>query len=183
MCVIHIDVRLRTWEGAPSQHITMDTKHSTTDSRIWIHMKIIHACLLFVTFGTICGFWICFNELQSLRKELNAEIAKRTVVEFTDLTVSNLPTSNESNPFEHQIVLTYEDTKGVNSKNRDLNEKEKLVRVKRRARRKAYYKEEPQDMVWLTSYSRIPVSIFHVYHLEFCQENNLFKKAYNNIMH
>ena len=137
-------------------------------------MKIIHACLLFVTIGTICGFWICFNELQSLRKELNAEIAKRTVVEFTDLTVSNLPTSNESNPFEDQIVLTYEDTKDVNSKNRDSNEKEKLVRVKRRARRKAYYKEEPQDMVWLTSSSRIPVSIFHGYHLGFCPENNLF---------
>ena len=122
-------------------------------------MKIIHACLLCVTIGTICGFWICFNELQSLRKELNAEIAKRTVVEFTDLTVHNLPTSNDSNTFEHQIVLTYEDTKDVNSKNRDLNEEEKLVRVKRRARRKAYYKEEPEDMVWLTSYSRIPVSI------------------------
>ena len=149
----------------------MDTKTSTTsstsESRIWIHMKIIHACLLIVTLGTVCGFWICFSELQNLRKELNAEIAKRSIVEFADLIVDN-PTSNKNNnndsdTSEHHIVLTYEDSNDVYRRERDVlnsdvDEGERLVRVKRRARRKAYYKNEPEDMVWLTSYSRIPVS-------------------------
>ena len=122
-------------------------------------MKIVHACLLAVTIGTICGFWICFNELQNLRKELNAEIAKRTLVELANLN-NNLPNSNKSN--EHHVVFIYKE-KDANSinilVNEDSSEEEKLIRVKRRARRKSYYKEEPEDMVWLTSYSRIPVSI------------------------
>ena len=136
----------------------MDSKQPMTDNSIWIRIKIVHACLLTVTIGTICGFWICFNELQNLRKDLNAEIAKRTIVEFAELNTKDLnQKSNESN--DHHVVLTYTDKDLNKNINDDPNDEEKLIRIKRRARRKAYYKEEPEDMVWLTSYSRIPVSI------------------------
>ena len=136
----------------------MDSKQPVTDNRIWIHIKIVHACLLTVTIGTICGFWTCLNELQNLRKDLNAEIAKRTIVEFAELNTKDLnKKSNDSN--DHHVVYTYTDKDLDRNINDDPNDEEKLIRVKRRARRKAYYKEEPEDMVWLTSYSRIPVSI------------------------
>ncbi len=143
-------------------------------------MKILHACLLLVTAGALFGFWICLSELQHLRKDLNEEIAKRTLVEFTGLKSHHRPSSirNDSDPFEPEAVFRYEDTRESGYAGERLRgteggaagdgeaaaaETEALVRVKRRARRResaAYYREgtEPQDMVWLTSYSRIPVS-------------------------
>ncbi len=60
-------------------------------SRIWIHFRLIHLCLLFIIGGTICGFWICFTEIQSLRQALDVEIAKRTLVEFGSPESFNIP--------------------------------------------------------------------------------------------
>ncbi len=129
-----------------------------------------------VTAGAMCGFWMCFNEMQNLRRDLDAEIAKRTSVEFSGVQHLQNPANHSDSTNFDQAVFSYKefrhslktelefgsDDDDENAANDDdFNEEEKLTRVKRRARRKsAYYKEgsEPQDMVWLTSYSRIPVS-------------------------
>ena len=129
-------------------HITMDTKiHHSNQNTMWIHIRILHGCLLLVTTGTVFGFWICLSELQNLRNDLNAEIAKRTLVDFG-------PLDSESKQNLSEKIDDLEES---------VEDGEKVIRVKRRARRRpAYYKEgvdEPKDMVWLTSYSRIPVSL------------------------
>ncbi len=73
------------------------------NSRIWIHFRLIHLCLLFIIRGTICGFWICFTEIQSLRQALDAEIAKRTLVEFGSPESFNVPISDGKQREEYSL--------------------------------------------------------------------------------
>lgn len=164
-----------------------DSKDPYLNSRLWIHVKILHGCLLFVIAGTICGFWICLSELQNLRRDLDAEIAKRAMVEFNApegfMENRNGQNSNRkhdnSTPYTREIIFGLHEEElypeeGEHALPEAEGEEEQLLRVKRRAnrrsnRRNAHYKEggsgtqggagAPEDWVWLTSYSRIPVSI------------------------
>ena len=152
----------------------MDIKQCGIESRIWTHVKILHGCLLFGIAGSICGFWICLNEIKNLRNDLDAEIAKRTLIQFDDHESPSLGISeedkkrgvdnNNTNYFHKKLT----DSRTTSNDNpwrlQDFGNEEKLTRFKRRAKKKpAYYKDntvDPKDMVWLTSYSRIPVSKF-----------------------
>ena len=145
-----------------------------------MHIRVLYTSLLVIVTGTLLGFWTCFSELQRLRKDLNAEIAKRAIVEFSKqkgYTVplqtsygvyqrshrsqvlftfkeNSSPSSKDSLPFEQsEDPLEHEDTQGG---------EDQLLRVKRDAQKlNVFYKEGsgiPDDYVWLTSYARIPVS-------------------------
>ena len=160
--------------------ITMDVKQCPTQySRVWIHINVLHGCLLLLTAGSVVGFWLCFTEIVQIRKDLNIEIAKRTMVEFGDLNsfyVINKSTTNQIKENDDIISHKYRPPRSsfledISSRSNhgdgeaplrsvDYDNEQKLIRVKRRARKKpAYYKEgELEDIVWLTSYSRIPVS-------------------------
>ena len=152
----------------------MDIKQRGIESRIWTHVKVLHGCLLLGIAGSICGFWICLNEIKNLRNDLDAEIAKRAMIEFDDLQSHSLSNSeedrkrgidnNNTNYFQEKQTDSLATSSDDPSRFVDFGKEEKLTRFKRRARKKpVYYKDntvEPKDMVWLTSYSRIPVSKF-----------------------
>ena len=149
----------------------MDIKQCGVESRLWTHVKILHGCLLLGIAGSICGFWLCLNEIKTLRNNLDAEIAKRTF-EFDDLESHSLDSieedrkrgvdNNNTNYFFEKLTDSRTTSSDDPLRFGDVGNEEKLTRFKRRARKKpAYYKDntvDPKDMVWLTSYSRIPVS-------------------------
>ena len=96
-----------------------DTKDN--NSTIWIHLRALHLCLLFIIGGTVCGFWICFTEIQTLRQALDAEIAKRTLVEFGNPESLNIPLQdrkpeyrkgeNITPPYqETEVIFTYQES-------------------------------------------------------------------------
>ena len=152
----------------------MDIKQCGIESRIWTHVKILHGCLLLGIAGSICGFWICLNEIKNLRNDLDAEIAKRTLIEFDNLESHSLGNSEENrkrgvdNNNTNYFYEKLRDSRTTSSDDPlrfgEFDNEEKLTRFKRRAKKKpAHYKDntvDPKDMVWLTSYSRIPVSKF-----------------------
>ncbi len=94
------------------------------NSRIWIHLRALHLCLLLIIGGTICGFLICFTEIQALRQALDAEIAKRTLVEFGSPESFNihlqdrkpeqeypLKGENITPPYqEREVIFTYQES-------------------------------------------------------------------------
>ena len=169
----------------------MDIKQCGTESRIWTHVKILHGCLLLGIAGSICGFWICLNEIKNLRNDLDAEIAKRTLIEFDDLESPSLGNSekdrkivvdnNQTNYFHEKLTDSRTRSSDDPLRFEDIGDEEKLTRFKRRAKKKpAHYGDntvDPKDMVWLTSYSRIPVSKFpHVIkYCEVCETQTYFK--------
>ena len=162
----------------------MDVKDTSQCTRIWIHIKVLHGCLLVVTLGSICGFWLCLTEIENVRKDLNTEIAKRTMVEFDGC--SSKSRTNQINETDNSFSFGDRTTRSSSGEDTshfigdrdgehllnsvDYDNEQKLIRVKRRTRRKpAYYKDgavEPKDMMWLTSYSRIPVSSLKLFDLK-----------------
>ena len=152
-----------------------------------IHIRVLYLVLLVITTGTLCGFWICFNEIQKLRRDLNAEVAKRTLVEFSKQESYSVPSKTGYGAFlkskEPHILFTYKEKSSSGPKdgpsyieNEDPLEHEdteggdnQLLRVKRDAQKlNAFYKEGsgvPDDYIWLTSYAKIPVSFHYFFYL------------------
>ena len=145
-----------------------------------IHIRVLYTSLLVIVTSTLLGFWTCFSELQRLRNDLNAEIAKRTIVEFSKQKGYTVPLQTSYGAYERsqgpQVLFTFKENSSPSRKDglpfeqsEDPLEHEdtgggedQLLRVKRDAQKlHAFYKEGsgiPDDYVWLTSYARIPVS-------------------------
>ena len=127
---------------------------------VYIHIKITYFCILLLTASGICGFWICLTRLHALREEFEAKFAKNNaVVEFENFDA--LSERGRHVGGDDADAVLHED---------DLSE-ETLSRVKRQQQHafrpaNANNREgsgAPEDWVWLTSYSRIPVSLFSTF--------------------
>ena len=150
-----------------------------------VHIRILYFSLLVIVTGTVLGFWICFTEVQKLRKDLNAEIAKRTVVDFSrqkDGYTVPLQTSFEalersqdtevlfsfkrdSSPGKKDTLFFEQNPDPLEHEDSRGGGEDQLLRVRRDAQKlNAFYKEGsgiPDDHVWMTSYAKVPVSILH----------------------
>ena len=179
-----------------------DTKYYS-NAVVRIHIRVLYLVLLVVVTGALCGFWICFSELLELRKDLNAEIGKRTLVEFSGQDSYSVPSRRSYGTFaksqEPHILFTYKEKSSANQRNGPFygeNEdplehedteggEDQLLRVKRDAQKlNSFYKEGsgiPDDYVWLTSYARIPVSfLFNFIYFTFSWESFLQLSEVNN---
>lgn len=156
------------------------------DPALWWHVKILYSCLLFITAGTTCGLWLCFTEVYNLRRDFDHEILHSDrAVEFGNLG-QHVYAEEDNNSHaqgwsegdrrireEDGDMEEDDDSESSRVGGQIGDSEDQLIRVKRRAGRRRKLKEgptflnsrhwgkegsgAPEDWVWLTSYSRIPV--------------------------
>ncbi len=136
----------------------------------WLHLRVLYTCVVLTLLGTLGGFWITFNELRNLRRDLNAEIAKRAHVEFSlqDFDARNnvlftheaAPSGGGRRSPAAGAVPRETELRGAGEPGEEEpgDGDDQLIRVKRS---NAIYEEGsglPEDHVWMTGYAKIPVS-------------------------
>ncbi len=143
-----------------------------------IHIRVLCVVLVLVSVGTLGGFWIGYNELKSLRKDLTVEIAKRATVRFSlqDALTTSSDRNSENGIKEPHVLFTYQELSSSNINKHNLHEiepddeplepvdtevEDQLLRVKRDAQELNSFYEQgsgiPDDYVWMTSYAKVPV--------------------------
>ena len=141
---------------------------------LWIHVRILYLLTVITILGVSIATWTCLAEVQKLRREFHGQIVHRGVAEFDDTALKDTFTDRQLIQEEQQEEEEPKEDEDV----RRVREEEQLLRVKRRAPRHEHGEEKkrpsfyytpqrdmgregsgmPEDWVWLTSYSRIPVS-------------------------
>ena len=129
-----------------------DMAASGKDASAHVHIKVIYLCLVLLAACVFTAAWLCFNEVSKLKAEFEGKIVSKGVAEFAlDPVVKH--------GSEHAAFFSEDD---VLDRNRILVDAESHSRVKRRVKRRQKDLGSggaPDDLVWMNSYSRVPVSI------------------------
>ena len=123
--------------------------------RLWLHVKILYLILTFVVVSFSGLLWVSFIQIHQLRHELALKLS-HSVVEFENMDRRSKEGPTSTGRGQNAAPL-FEDA-----------ESEQLVNVKTRVRRQAPFHDgggsgghlggAPDDWVWMSSYSRVPVS-------------------------
>ena len=160
------------------KHLVVSTATSNdlkTSSSVQCHIRILYCLWLLLACVVGASIWLGHFQIQRLKEELRHEIhiQSRSFVEFNpELRHGDLEYSSPPSVLDEEDV----DEEGESELSKSA-EQEEFLRVKRRARRHGHQQKIPQkdeqpiylhqkegsglpeDWVWLTSYSRIPVSL------------------------
>jgi len=158
----------RSWAGTDALSAAERMSTEKKDSSVRIHIRVLYLLITVLCFGFAYATWICLTEIRQLRSDLDGEITalrRGDVIEFSD---DDAWSNGGTGTATSEADLT---PGGFTIERMDASSDE-VVRVrrdtKRRRSRPSFFTDgnEPSegsggsegDWVWLTSYSRIPVS-------------------------
>ncbi len=151
------------------------------DKVLWLHIKLLYVLLTILTAGSVCAIFKCFIEIHNLRQDLDATLLSNRAVEFANLEdiLAERKLKYQAD-FDSENDSTEANDGKAESETPDFegnieNNEDQLIRV-RKKRHASFYRTAdsrrhgrdaatpgsgsngPDDWVWLSSYSRIPVS-------------------------
>lgn len=118
---------------------------TTGDSKVRIHIKTLYCLTLLLLVLVISGVWLIFSQIERIRTDLNGKVARNELVEFKTF-----------ERHKEDVDTSVYQTMGNSFDNRLST---KSTTGSRRRRETWEGSGAPDDWVWLSSFSRIPVSV------------------------